>query len=114
MSNVYLIQEPREDRDLSSAQRYGTITSVFSLNDRPSMTPGPCLQKARRVLAHFHPDDYLVWAGGDFVAGILIGIALKEQNFQSVKMLRWDRERDTSGGRTGGGYYIPFEIQMKG
>lgn len=122
-SIVYVVQEPppvyRTGRppifkDLSSAQRYGRIEYVLDQSDQPSLTPGPCLHKVSRVLRTFNPtNDYLCYAGGDPLSIAFAMIALKEMNFAEVSLLRWDRERDTDGVRTYGGFYTPVSVKLR-
>lgn len=113
---VYLIQEPTTDRiprDLSSANRYGKIVSVLSAEHKPSLLPGPSLHEMRRVMKNFHPDDYILWIGGDPMGPLLAGYVMNELGYRSCKFLRWERERDLDGRRTGTGFYMPGTVQFR-
>lgn len=112
-SVVYVIQEPGPGRDFSSAQRYGRVEFLLSRDDKPSFTPGPVLQKLRRVMHRIQPGSYITWAGGDPMAPVLAGIVLRELNMVDVKFLRWERERNENRVRTGRGYYVPAEFTTK-
>lgn len=121
MATVFLVQEPRSlhrngtvvPRDLSSAQRYGKIIPVLSQGEQPSLTPGPCLHKMLRELREFDTEnDFLCYAGGDPMSLGLALLALRENGRKEVSVLRWDRERDTSGNKTQGGYYVPIRVPL--
>ena len=112
MTRVFLIQEPPAGRDLSTAAKYGSFELIFSQSDKPSLLPGPCLFKARQKVRDAKPEDYFCWAGGDPYASFLVGIALAEQNWPSIKFLRWDRLRGDDGNRHGG-FYVPTEVALR-
>lgn len=110
---VYIAQEPRSNMDLSSAHRYGRLEMVLDAKAMPSITPGPCLVAAERKLRAFRPDvDYLCFAGGDPVALALAMLALRGCGLKVISFLRWDRERDISGKRTAGGFYVPVHVPL--
>lgn len=109
---VYVIQEPGPNRDFSSAQRYGTLSFVLQRGDRPSYLPGPVYAKLRKALKDFTDQDYVIWAGGDPMASILAGMVLRDLPLREVNFLRWERERDSNGKKTGCGYYVPGVLKL--
>lgn len=121
MDTVYLIQEPRDrsregaplSKDLSSAQRYGRIIPILSSAEHPAITPGPCMFKLEKALRRFDEGDYICFAGGDPLGLALTVIALQRAGVREAKFLRWERERDPSGHRTGNGFYVPVLITLR-
>lgn len=118
---VYVAQEPIPKRvggvpvakDLSSANRYGKIRHLLKSNELVSQAPGPALNKMSRELKDFNPScDYLCMVGGDFLSIALALLALRNMNFREVQLLRWERERSTSGERTAGGFYVPVTVPL--
>lgn len=118
---VYIAQEPSPKRvngvsmakDLSSAQRYGTIRHILKSNESASQAPGPSLNKMSRELKDFNPArDFLCMAGGDYLSIALAILALRNMNFHEVQVLRWERERSTDGERQAGGFYVPVTVPL--
>jgi hypothetical protein len=100
-------------KDLSSAARYGRLHPILSMNERASMTPGPCLFKLSKELRDFDPaNDFVCYAGGDPMSLALAFMVLKDLGLREVRFLRWERERDTKGKRTAGGFYVPVKIKL--
>lgn len=123
-SVVYIVQEPpmiydraskrHFSKDLSSAQRYGRIVYILGPSDQASLTPGPCMHKLRKELKDFRPDaDYICFAGGDPMSLALAMLVLRDMNINTATALRWDRERDTSGERKNGGFYVPVSTPLR-
>jgi hypothetical protein len=112
-NKVYIIQDPGKERDLSSAQRYGVLEYILTPNDKPSFLPGPCLYKLRKAFTNLTTEDYIVSLGGDPLGNVLAGIALGESTLPVINILRWERERDFNGERTGGGFYVPLHINKR-
>lgn len=113
MAKVFVIQDPGISRDFSSALDYGNLVFVLEKNDRPSYDSRSSHKKIRESLdGNFSPEDYIVWAGGDPMAPVLVGIVLQEIGFSSFKNLRWERVRDKNKKRTGGGYYVPVTVDL--
>lgn len=115
MSRVFVGQSPNRPVDLSSAARYGTITPIFEIGDRPSLLPAQHLLKARKVLQDFNEaEDYILWCGGDPIAPFLIGNALQYMNLPYYTYLRWEKERGLDGRRNPNiGYYVPVKVRLK-
>lgn len=102
------------DRDLSSANRYGTVHFIMEAHPAPSMAPGQAIQQARKVLRDFNEtEDYIAWAGGDPIATFIVGAILAECGVKSVKWLKYDRERSPDGTRTGAGFYTPITVRLR-
>jgi len=112
---VFCIQQPRSnDRDLSSANRYGRLLFLLDDSDSPSMTPSSCIHKMNKQLMAYETSDYLVYAGGDPLGLGLALCLLKDRGFTEVNVLRWERERDIHGGRKAGvGFYVPVRVKLK-
>lgn len=121
--NVFFAHEPRmmrdpetgvrRPRDLSSANRYGTIRFVFNRDEHPSLTPSESLVQAQKVLANFDPhNDYVCYAGGDPLSIAITFLALKALRIHTVQFLRYDRERGRDGGSSGHGFYVPVTVNL--
>ena len=111
---VFVIQEPRSERDLSSAADYGPIHFLLDSGDNPSSLPGPCLHKMVKALTDFDPEeDYITCAGGDPAGMTLLGFALATLPGKWVNYLRWDRVRKLDGSRSGQGVYIPVKMPKR-
>jgi hypothetical protein len=117
---VYLPQMPPPIRrgrqtihkDLSSASRYGKLIPVLEADEQPSLTPGPALNKAKGKLQDFKQEDYVCYAGGDAVALALALLVLRDMGFRRVNLLRWERELQLDGTRSGQGFYVPVETPL--
>lgn len=110
---VYILHETKDPRDFSTATQYGKFDFIFSQDESPTRTPGPCLFKARQRLRSFDPnEDFLLWAGGDPTALLLVGAVLAELNLHQIKYLRWERNRLPNGERSGG-FYVPTNLNMR-
>ncbi len=113
MAKVFIIQDPGIARDFSSATDYGSLYFLLEKNDRPSYDPKAVYSKLRRLLENnFSSSDYIVWAGGDPMAPVLVGMVLREFGFSQFKNLRWERVRDRNKKRTGEGYYVPVTVSL--
>ena len=104
--------------DISPAQEYGEIEFIFDAYENPSANPRGALERVRLKLGHYNPKtDFVVTAGGDPYASILVGFVLCELNLP-VRYLRFERLRGRavdslasgSSVSTKTGYYIPVEI----
>lgn len=122
---VYIVQKPRpridritgkqSDLDLSSAGHYGRIEYVFDTDDRPSVMPGPMLEKAKGVLKDFGEGDFLLWAGGDPVAFMIATGVAGQVNMGKVPFLVWERQPVPYGQpvpRVRVGSYLPLDVKV--
>lgn len=114
-SKVYLIQEPNSEKDLSSAAKQGKIVTIFSSHEKPAFNVPESLQRIYESLLSFdQKNDSICFAGGDPLLEFLVGIVVERLQFEQVTHLVWNRERDSSGEKTGKGYYIPKIIHLVG
>ena len=61
--------------------RYGELEVVFESSDKPQFVPVPSIQKARRIMKDFSPDDFLLWAvGGDPIAVMIVCVIASEMS----------------------------------
>lgn len=109
LPNVWLLQQPPIERDMSSAARYGVIRPILEANKRASILPGPCLNDIRLKLKDFKDGDYVFFAGGDSNVLLLAGIVLAEKGAKHVRLMRWQKGKDGEGGT-----YIPSEVRLNG
>ena len=122
MSKAYCVQESymydretgnKEPRDLSSAQRFGSIVTVLGSNDKGSMTPDTVISKIAEKLQDFnYKDDYIFTSGGDPINFALVLSVLTSWGIPNFKYLRWERERSAEGKPTGNGFYVAVEIPL--
>ena len=115
MSNVYIVQTPYRDKDLSSAHRYGDLRFIFEDSRfQPSLRPGVAQKLIQDSLEFFDPDeDYILSLGGDWVGQLMVGqyLAAKFPG-RDIKILRWERQRALDGERqVGAGYYVPSIVR---
>lgn len=106
MPNVFLVNEPRKNSfgttfDVSEAERYGIIVTIFDAKSfpRPSRSPNQAIERAREVLDGITQDDYILYAGGD-VIGLAIASMIADNLLGGrVKFLRWDKDLNAETGR---------------
>ena len=114
---VWLLQESWSPKvDLSSANRYGAVHPILSTADQPSVAPGPSLFKLKQALrGGYHPNDYIVYALSDPATAFLAGMVFAREGLmkEPINWLRWERERDTSGQKMSGGFYVPTQIEYR-
>jgi hypothetical protein len=120
---VYVAQQPRPFRDrhsnsvrlpdLSPATQYGAVRFVFGDQDQPGLMPGQSVLQARKALATFCDDDYILWAGGDPVALMIAGFVAAQINKGRVKFLRWEKNSNrVAPGQGAAGFYMPVDLRM--
>lgn len=118
----YIVAKPKpgpqgNTYDVSPAQEYGEIEFIFDAYENPSANPRTSIEKIRLKLGHFNPKtDYIVTAGGDPYAAILVGYVMCELNLP-LRYLRFERLRSRASADMGlvnpnqkSGYYIPVEM----
>jgi hypothetical protein len=121
MSTAYCIQESFQyrhgsdpiPRDVSSANRYGKIIFLLTHTEKPSLHPGPTINKLKTILKDFTDADYIFQAGGDPLGLALTLCALKDLGFRKVNYLRWERETGIGEKRTGNGFYVPVALKLE-
>jgi hypothetical protein len=118
MSRVFVINQPHERPnlpayDVSPASQYGEIIFLFRADQpAPSADPGWATRHAYRVLRNFSADDFLVWAGGDPLGAVIAASVAADVTDGKLKYLKWERARNRTGERTGGGYYVPLVLDI--
>lgn len=118
MSAVFVVQKPKPGPggkmyDISPAINLGQFVFVFDSHEQPGLTPGPSMNKARKILKDFCNEDYILWAGGDPAALAVVTLVASDMNHGVINFLRWERERNAEG-RTGRGYYMPVRLNVRG
>jgi hypothetical protein len=103
--------------DLSPLYEHGDLKVVLPVGDSPTNHPDQsyCLMEER--LATFDPEkDYLVWAAGDVLAAVMVGMILvnMEEPIWKFNWLRYERARLPDGTRTHeGARYVPVLIDLE-
>lgn len=100
MSKCYIVQEVNR-RDHESGQMVPTMdfSGVLEYGEpvvclpggRVGLSPGPTLDRLRKILMDFSDDDYLVPVG-DPTAMAMAAMIAAEMNRGRVKILKWERE----------------------
>lgn len=117
---VYLIAQPTVSRnktkpfDLNPLYDHGEVQVVLPMGDSPTFTPIKCMDVIEKRLEAFDPDiDFLVWAGGDTLAAVMVGLALAQMEIWCFRWLRYERARLPDGSRTDiGAKYTPVDIDL--
>lgn len=118
---VYLIAQPTLSRrkppiNLAPLYEHGDVQVVLPMSDSPAFEPTTCYKVMEDRLRHFDPDnDFLVWAGGDTLAAVMVGMILvnQEEPIWCFKWLRYERVRLEDGSRTDkGAKYVPVVIDL--
>jgi hypothetical protein len=111
MSNsvVWKLQEPQPpaERDVSSAEEFGTIVEVLTPYELPSKQPDYCLAKMITNFEDFKEGDYIVFPGGDPLTPFIAGLALQHNDISEFFWLYWHRDN-----QNGGGFYKPIRIDL--
>ena len=118
MPKVYVVNRPVRNKfgwtpDLSDASRYGSIEVVFEANEKPQFLPNPSIQKARRILKDFGPEDYLLWPGGGDPIAVMIVCMIAAENSPIVRILRWERNIEEGDRDRRKGWYMPVALEMR-
>ena len=117
---VYLIAQPTVSRNksknfnLDPLYDHGEVQVVLPMGDSPTFTPEKCMDVIERRLEAFDPSiDFLVWAGGDTLAAVMVGMALVNRDIWAFQWLRYERARLADGTRTDeGAAYVPVTIDL--
>jgi hypothetical protein len=121
VGKVFLIAQPTVAKDgsmpkLEALQEHGDVHVLVSAGDSPSFRPNKTLDDILRQLAQLYkPDeDFIVWAGGDTLAAVLVGVALERQGHNEMTWLRYDRPYDPVQRKRvdEGARYVPIKIKL--
>ena len=118
MPKVYVVNRPVKNKfgwtpDLTDATRYGTIEVIFEPNEKPQFLPGPSIQKAKRILKNFGPEDYLLWPGGGDPIAVMIVCMIASEMSPTVRVLRWERNVEEGERDRRKGWYMPVALEMR-
>lgn len=87
--------------NLSAALSYGRLVPIFQERDWPGMNSEQgCRQIERRLRTYDPEKDFLLWAGGDPMALVMLGAWLFGNGIDQSRWLRHNRKRDAQGNRT--------------
>ena len=118
MSKVYVVTRPRENKfgwtpDLTDAARYGSLEVVFEPEDKPQFLTSPCIQKARKIMRDFCPEDYILWPGGGDPIAVMVVCMLAAESSPVVRVLRWERNKDEGERDRRKGWYMPVALELR-
>lgn len=93
---------------------FGDVVTIVPSGDSPTQEPQYCYETIDMRLKSFDPEiDFLVWAGGDVLTAIMVGMVLVSRDIWHFQWLRYERKRLPSGERTDeGATYIPTLIDL--
>lgn len=118
---VYLIAQPTISRrkaplNLEPLYEHGEVQVVLPMSDAPTFNPVTCYEVMEKRLENFNPEiDFLVWAGGDTLSAVMVGMILINQAepVWRFNWLRYERFRHPDGSRTDkGAKYVPVVIDL--
>lgn len=122
---VYLIAQSAPSRrkapiQLGPLTEHGDVKAVLPLGNSPTFHPKSCLEIIEESLfpsrggKEYDPEvDFLVWAGGDMLAAVMVGMILAEREIWCFKWLRYERHRLPTGERVDeGATYAPMVIDL--
>jgi hypothetical protein len=121
---VYLIEQPKISKrkappNLGPLAEHGDTQLVLPAGNFPTFSSRKCFELIERSLfpdvGHvYDPEfDYLVWAGGDTLSAIMVGMLLAEREIFCFKWLRYERKKLEDGSRTDeGATYVPCVIDL--
>lgn len=119
MPKVFLISQPtpsrfKEPPNLRPLYKHGEVVTVILSGERPARFARECMDALEQRLSTFDPEtDYLVWAGGDVLSAIMVGMYLAENEIWVFNWLRYDRRRLDDGSRVDdGAQYVPVVIDL--
>tara|TARA_R110000824_G_scaffold249398_5_gene438382 strand:+ start:470 stop:859 length:390 start_codon:yes stop_codon:yes gene_type:complete len=118
MPKVYVVNRPIKNKfgwcpDLSDASRYGALEIIFEANDKPQFLPGPSIQKARRIMRNFGPEDYLLWPGGGDPIAVMVACSIASEQSPIVRVLRWERNFEEGERDRRKGWYMPVALEFR-
>ena len=118
MPKVFVVNRPTKNKfgwtpDLSDASRYGALEVVFEENDKPQFLPGPSIQKARRIMKDFGPEDYILWPGGGDPIAVMVVVAIAGEMSPTVRILRWERNQEDGERDRRKGWYMPVSLELR-
>jgi hypothetical protein len=118
MPKVYIVNRPQQNKfgwtpDLTDATRYGELEVVFEPNEKPQFLPSPSIQKARRIMKDFSPEDFLLWPGGGDPIAVMIACMIASEMSPIVRVLRWERKTEEGNRDRKQGWYMPVALEMR-
>lgn len=112
-NRVFVVQATRVQADVSPAGVYGEIQFILSAGDRTCSNPELSMDKLRRALKDFNPhQDFIVWAGGDPLSAIIVGMVMHDLGINKFRFLRYEKNRNTRPGQPPTGFYSPVEVRL--
>jgi hypothetical protein len=111
---VFVVQATRVQADVSPAAVYGDIQFILSAGDRTCSNPELSIEKLKKALADFDAhQDFIIWAGGDPLSAIVVGMVMVELGIRKFRFLRFEKNRNTRQGEPVTGYYSPVEVRLE-
>lgn len=118
---IYVIAEPSVPKtgsgrmiDLAPLAEYGQdVRYLVMRGQAPTFIKDGLYHQIRASLAQFDAEhDYLVWAGGDALGAVMVGMALASMGVTRFRWLRHERSRLPDGRRDPSrGRYVPILVE---
>ena len=117
MANVFVACKPKPGGgfgityDITPVLEYGEPKFLFDAYDQPSTDPQAAYQSVwNKLKAEFNEStDYVVWAGGDPFALLIIGMAFSDLGIRPKYLKFQKMGKAAVGGPPSKGYYIPVQ-----
>jgi hypothetical protein len=105
-----------EGPDFNQLSDFGELVFVLDNSANAIEYSRQASNRVAKVMNDYDNEkDYIVWAGGDPFATLLIGSWLGHQDFDTIKWLRFDRYIDETTGKRypWKGRYVPVTVKVK-
>ena len=118
MPKVYVVNRPVKNKlgwtpDLTDAARYGSLEIIFEPNEKPQFLPSPSIQKARKIMKDFSPEDYILWPGGGDPISVMITVMIAAEMSTIFRVLRWERNMEEGERDRRKGWYMPVALELR-
>ncbi len=94
MAKVFVVQETMRHNVLP-AQQFGELVFLLPPQVQIGFSPGPMVNRMKRVLRDFTDQDYLLLIGDPAAMSIAAAIA-SQYNNGKFRFLKWDKRDNTS------------------
>jgi len=115
LTSVTPVRADGSGPDYAALSKFGQIVTLTESSDNV-VNDSPFISKQirERLIGYDPRIDYMVWAGGDPLAAVLVGAILGKMGFNHIKWLRFDRLINPETGRrmTWKGNYMPVQITL--
>ena len=102
MPVIYVPQEQRS-KNISAALKYGThIVSCLSQDHQVYASTSDTVDRIRKTLEGFQPDDYLLLIGDPILIALTSAVAIS--HYDTLNVVKWDSQTRT---------YVPVVLDLR-